>query len=357
MGGDSGRPKAALWVFLVGLYYASAAQGLAIGYSWVVGALRAVILSRMHGSCKRVAPPGGLRRCSVLAVMGATGALPLAGARAQTPVPVDTVALVRRAVELRLQEEKSHRPVRYVLRKVDGDHETTKEIVETKDGDVARLVAINGQPLSAEQERVEMERLDVLAAHPELEERRRRSEQRDAARIDRLVGMLPDAEVYTLLGMVPCGAGSGTGGGFGGQCYRLGFAPNPGFAPPDIEAEVLQGFAGEVWIDKEQNRLVRLDARLVRDVNIGFGILGRVNKGGTMALDQAYASDAREWQPTVLKINLQGRALMVKAVDIRIDELASGFAPVPEGTGYREGIAMLKRVGMFGAQQAVGAQR
>jgi hypothetical protein len=280
-----------------------------------------------------------------------------ASAQAVVGAPVDTVALVRRAVELRLQEEKNHRPVRYVLRKVDGNHETTKEIVETKDGDVARLIEINGQPLTAEQERVEMERLDVLAEHPEMQERRRRSEQKDAARIDRLVGMLPDAEVYTLLGMVPCGAGSGTGVGFGGQCYRLSFAPNPGFEPPDMEAEVLQGFAGELLIDKEQNRLVRLDARLVRYVSLGFGILGRVNKGGTMALEQAYESDAREWQPTVLKINLQGRALMVKAVEIRIDEVASGFAPVPEGTGYREGIAMLKRVGMFGTQQAVGAQR
>ena len=195
----------------------------------------------------------------------------VSAAKAQTAAstPVDTVALVRRAVELRLREEKSHRPVRYVLRKTDGDRETTKEIIETKDGDVARLIEINGRPLSAEQERAEMERLDVLAAHPELEERRRRSERKDAARIDHLVGMLPDAEVYTLLGMVPCGAGSGVG-----QCYRLSFAPKPGFEPPDMEAEVLQGFAGEVWIDKEQGRLVRLDAHLVRNVNIGFGILG-----------------------------------------------------------------------------------
>jgi len=286
-----------------------------------------------------------MMRYGWLLVVGVGLAL-VASAQTAVSTPVDTVALVRRAVELRLQEEKSHRPVRYVLRKVDGGHETTKEIVETKDGDVARLVEINGHPLSAEQERAEMERLDVLAGHPELEERRRRNEQKDAARIDRLVGMLPDAEVYTLLGVVPCGVGSGVE-----ECYRLGFAPNPGFAPPDMEAEVLRGFAGEVWIDKEQGRLVRLDAHLVRDVNIGFGILGRVDKGGTMALEQAYENDAREWQPTVLKINLQGRALMVKAVEIRIDEVASGFAPVAEGTGYREGIAMLKRPGVVGAQR------
>jgi hypothetical protein len=297
------------------------------------------MLSRMHGSCKRVASLGGLRRRSVLAVMGAIGALPLAGASAQTPVPVDTVALVRRAVQLRLQEEKQHRPVLYVLRKTDGNHETTKEIVETKDGDVARLVEINGRPLSAEQELAESNRLDALAEHPEMQERRRRSEQKDAERIDRVVGMLPEAEVYTLRGMVPCG---------GRQCYRLSFVPNPKFAPPDLEAEVLQGFAGEVWIDQAQNKLVRLDAHLVREVNIGFGILGRLDKGGTIVLQQEYVDEVREWQPAELKMNLMGRALMVKQVDIRIDEVASGFAPVAEGMGFREGIAMLKRPGVFG---------
>lgn len=70
-----------------------------------------------------------------------------------------------------------------------------------------------------------------------------------------------------------------------------------------------------------------------------------------MVLEQVYESDAREWQPAVLKIKLQGRALLVKTVDIRIDEFANGFAPVPLGMGYREGIEMLKQPGVFGAQK------
>jgi hypothetical protein len=114
---------------------------------------------------------------------------------------------------------------------------------------------------------------------------------------------------------------------------------------------LLRGFAGEVWIDKAQGRLVRIDAHLVRDVNIGFGILGRVDKGGTILLEQEYEGDVREWQPTVLKMNLTGKALMVKTVDIRIDEVASHFSPVAAGLGYREAIAILKRPGTFGAQR------
>lgn len=256
-------------------------------------------------------------------------------AQAIATVSVNPVALVRRAVQLRLDEEKSHRPVRYVLRKTDGDHETTKAIIETKEGDVARLIAINGKPLTAEQEQAEMNRLDALAAHPEMQQRRHRTEQKDAARIDQLVGMLPDSEVYKLEGMVRCGAR---------ECYRLSFAPNPDFAPPGIEAEVLEGFVGEVWIEETQQRLVRLDAHLMKEVSVGFGILGRLDQGGTMELQQEFAESAQEWQPTVLKMNLKGKALMLKTVKIRIDELASDFGPVSPELGYREAIAMLKQM-------------
>jgi hypothetical protein len=231
-------------------------------------------------------------------------------AEAQTVVSVSAnpVALVRRAMQLRAAEEKTHRPVRYVLRKTDGDHETTKEIIETKDGDVARLIAVNGKPLTTEQEQAEMNRLDTLA----------------------------DSEIYKLEGMVACGTG---------ECYRLSFTPNPEFQPPDLEADVLRGFSGEVWIEKTQQRLVRLDAHLVREVTIGFGILGRLDKGGTLQLQQELAPNVQQWQPTVLKMNLSGKALMVKTVKINIEEVASGFAPVPAGIGYREAIVMLKKPG------------
>ena len=80
--------------------------------------------------------------------------------------PSDATALVRRAIQHRQDADKSHRPVQYLVRKIDERHDTTKLIVETKDGDVARLVAINGKPLSPDADRAELERLDDLAATP-----------------------------------------------------------------------------------------------------------------------------------------------------------------------------------------------
>ncbi len=280
---------------------------------------------------------GGVRRIGALVALGM---LPLVAARAQTATSFDGSALVRRAVGHRLDMDQGHSLLRFVVRKKDGAQETTKEIIESKDGDVARLIGVDGKPLSAEAERVEMARLDFLAAHPEVEEHRHRGEMRDQARIDRLLGMLPEAEIYTLEGMVPCDAG---------MCYRMSFKPNPKFVPPDLAADFLRGFAGEVWIDKEQERLTRLQAHLIEDVNFGFGILGKVNKGGTAELQQRDVG-GHEWKLTELKLNLTGRALLVKPLDIQMEEVASGFRTVKPGLGYREAIEMLKHEGPAGAQ-------
>ena len=82
-----------------------------------------------------------------LALLGLTSP-----ARSQTAQPTDAAALVRRAIQNREDAAKNHRPLRYLLRKTD-DHrdtapDTTKDIIETEQGDVARLIAINNQPLT-----------------------------------------------------------------------------------------------------------------------------------------------------------------------------------------------------------------
>ncbi len=253
------------------------------------------------------------------------------GLRAQE-APSDPTALVREAVQHRLEEARNHHPLRYTLRKQDTRLETTKEIVETKDGDVARLLAINGKPLSPDAARAEQQRLDALAANPAMQARRQRSEQRDQDRITRILGLLPDALVYKFDGFIAGGAG---------ECYRLSFAPKPGWNPPDLESELLKSVAGEVWIDKQQVRLVRLEARFIADANFGFGILARINRGGTVRLEQSDVG-GRDWELTGLTTNLTGKALLFKNIDIRIREEARNLSQVPDGLSYRDAIRLLE---------------
>jgi hypothetical protein len=280
----------------------------------------------------------------LLAFAAATAAAPIAaqtGATAQ----VDATALVRQAVQHRLDASRGHRPMRYTLHVHDERHDTTKEIFETRDGDVARLVAVNGKPLTAEADRAELARLDNLAAHPELQEHRKRGEQKDAARVDRLMAMLPDALVYRLEGTVACGAALAVPA----QCYRVSFAPNPRWSPPDMEADLLRGVAGEVWIDQTQERLTRLDARFIKDVDFGFGLLGKLYKGGTVMIEQTDVGGG-DWELTGLTLQVSGKALLVKGLSEKIKEEASGFSPVLP-MGYRDAIALLKKDGVAAPPQ------
>ena len=100
----------------------------------------------------------------------------------------------------------------YRQHKVDPKGTTVKEIFETKDGDVARLIEKDGKPLPPEEEQAEIDRLNNLLAHPEVQEHRHKKEQEDSARGDEMVRMLPDAFLFTFDGMVE---------GPNGPCYRL----------------------------------------------------------------------------------------------------------------------------------------
>jgi hypothetical protein len=191
------------------------------------------------------------------------------GASTQTArgVADDPTALVRRATQNALAERSHHQPLRYQIRKVDKGSDTTKEIVETKDGDVARLIAIEGKPLSTEADQAELQRLNYLSGHPKLQEHRRKREQEESGRVNRLMRLLPEAFLYRFEGMSPCKSG---------QCYRLGFKPNPQFDPPSEEATIFRGMAGEVWIDLAEERMVKLDAHLIEEVEFGWEIIGRL---------------------------------------------------------------------------------
>ena len=253
--------------------------------------------------------------------------------------PTDSTALVRRALQNREDTAKTRRPLRYLLRKTD-DHrdtapDTTKDIIETDQGAVARLIAINNQPLTPEADQAELDRLNTLAHHPEIQEHRHQREQKDADRVNRLMRLLPDAFLYRDQGTTPCPASGGT-------CHHLTFSPNPSFEPPDVEANIFRGLAGDLWIDQAQERLTRLDAHVIANVDFGWGILGKLDKGGTIQLEQTDIGN-HDWELTTLKLNLKGKALMLKSLDIQLTEQAIHFSPVPEGTDYHKAIQLLTR--------------
>ncbi len=273
-----------------------------------------------------------VRNCLVLAFFTALFAVS-GGAQTTTPesVALDPVALVRRAVANELRATDGQHPYRYKLHKIDDGRSTTKEIVETKDGDVARLLEAGGHPLGGDANQNEIDRLNNLLAHPEIQEHRHKREQADSSRANEMIRLLPDAFLYQFLGMAQSPSG---------PAYRLSLKPNPNFDPPDREAEVYAGMAGELWIDQREERMVKLDVHLIADVNFGWGILGRLDKGGSILVEQEDVGN-NHWEQEHFKLNLQGKALLFKTLDFETTEDETDFVPVPAGWTYQDAVRLL----------------
>lgn len=272
--------------------------------------------------------PAGLAIAAI--TLEATAVPPAAMAQAQSaPSPASGQELVRRALanELQAAQDSSH-PMRYVLRKSSPRLTTTKTLIETRDGLVAMLVAIDDQPLNPQEQAREQARLDALLADPAKQRRRQNAQDADTQRALKVLRVLPTAFLYQYAGPGP------------GTVVRFEFRPNPKFSPPDLETEVLTAVSGEIWIDAAQARVVRLQGQVQRDVNFGWGILGRLYQGGWVILEQADVG-AGVWRVVKFQMAMSAR-VVIRTRNFVTTENESGFTPVPPTLSYRDGIALLR---------------
>jgi hypothetical protein len=287
-----------------------------------------------------------VRRFSLLLLLPAAVVLMTPGAlcstgQAATPASLSASqaqALVTRALatELRTAQDTSH-PMRYQLRKSTPRLTSTKEILETRDGDVARLVALFDKPLSQTDEQTEKARLNALLSDASLQRHRKQGEEGDMAIVLRLLRMLPNAFLYTY---------SGSAAGPAGAIERFAFRPNPNFNPPDFETQALTAMTGEIQIDATQERVTRLEGHLQQDTDYGWGVLGKLDKGGSIVIEQADVGE-KQWRIARFQMQMNLRILF-KTKNIDTTEEMKEYTPVPANIDYRQAIQML-RAGSTGA--------
>ncbi len=249
-------------------------------------------------------------------------------------------SLVVRALgaELRLARDPNH-PMRYLLHRATPRLTSTKEIIETRDGNVARLLAVNDKPLGPDDDQKELSRLATLAADPSLQKHRKDNEEGDAGIVLKLLRMLPDAFLYQYAGSFE---------GPTGLVHRFTFKPNPRFDPPDLETQALTAMSGEVRVDAAQERVIRLEGHLQQDTSYGWGILGKLNKGGWIVLEQADIGD-KQWRIVNVQMEMVLRILF-KTKYINTSEQMTRYAPVPAEMDYRQAIQMLRNGPTGGTQ-------
>ncbi len=249
-----------------------------------------------------------------------------------TPVPpAQTPALVQSAFanELKAAQDTTH-PMRYRMRKSSPRLTTTKELIETEDGTVAMLVAVDDKPLTPADAEKEQDRLQTLLNDPSKQRHRKQSEADDMERALKVLRVMPTAFLYADAGPVTTGAGT---------AEKFTFVPNPNFDPPDLETHALTALSGELLIDTAQARVVRLEGHLQQDVDFGWGILGRLSKGGWIIIDQAQVGEGA-WRVVKFQMQMTGR-LLIRTRTFETTEEQSHFSSVPAGLGYQQAISML----------------
>jgi len=209
------------------------------------------------------------------------------------------------------------------------EQQTLSELeVETKDGPVHRLLAINDTPLDSAQRHVETIRLEQLIRDPSQQLAVKKQYDADERRLENLVRLLPSAFVYQY-------------DGWDGSHLRLNFRPDPAFVPPTQESKALQSMAGTILVDPEQKRLAHLSGHLVENVDFGFGILGRIAKGGRFEIERTQVSSSH-WKTHLIDIHVNGRMLLFKTISKQQHETRSEFEPVAKDLDLRQAEELLQ---------------
>jgi len=223
---------------------------------------------------------------------------------------------------------------RYRTHTISDKGDVVRDVVESKEGTVARLIMRDGKPLTDEQDKAERERLNDMIASPSAFYRHIRNSESDRKMADKLVPLMADSAIFTYVPGQPQ-----SGKNKGALEIVIDYKPNPKFNPPNTEAEALTGLEGRVWIDAKSRYLVRMEGTISRGVNFGWGMLAHIYPGGKLELNQADAGSNR-WIFTYFSMRLSVRALMLKTVNVHTESTGSDFQMIGP-MSYQDAIRMM----------------
>ena len=193
------------------------------------------------------------------------------------------------------------------------DEDKISEVIETPKGNLSRLLSLNGRPLTGGDETDELERIRDFVNSPSEQEKKRKDGAHDDAQARELLTMLPSAFLWTIVRENP-------------EEVALQFRPNPAFKPSDMQARVLGIMAGDMVIARDGDRIKTLRGTLTDDVRIGFGILGKLDKGGIFDVERREVAPGH-WQITETHVHIGGRAMLFKSIGQQEDETKTDFRP------------------------------
>jgi hypothetical protein len=184
----------------------------------------------------------------------------------------------------------------------------THRVFMIEGSDYYMPIAINDQPLPADQQKLELQKLNS--------EVERRSQETPEQALHRAVQYRKTREQNGILIHEFTQAFDFTLAGEeivnGHNCYVLDAKPNPGYRPPNRTAKVLTGMQGRLWIDKDSFHWVKAEAEVLKPVSI-FGLFARVLPGTKMELEMIPVTDS-VWLVSRFAVDLRLAILWRKSI-------------------------------------------
>ena len=201
------------------------------------------------------------------------------------------------------------------------------EVCQTRNGEINRLVAVNGRPLTPALREAEDRRIHKLLTNPSEMQREVKKQRDDAQQAKDLMKLFPEAFKFQYAGSQ-------------GDLVKLSFTPDPSFHPPNHAATVFHHMKGTLLVDEKQKRLAEINGELTTEVKFGGGLLGHLDKGGTFLVKQQEVGSGH-WETTLMDVRMNGKALFFKNIDVAEKDIYTNFQPVTDGITFEKAAELL----------------
>jgi hypothetical protein len=274
--------------------------------------------------------------CAMVTLMAMSATV---SAQTLSTAQTDPVALVRAAVANEVAAANDT-AIKFMFRsrKQTPKGLQNKIYVEANEALAAMVVGQNDHPLEPGEEHAEADELAALANHPDQLRKKQARDQQEVEHTLCILKALPDAFRFAYVGTEDSASDLGKAGD---KLVRLKFTPNPSYSPPTRVEQVLQGMEGYLLIDPKPQRLAIVDGTLFKDVTFGWGIFGRLDKGGHFRVQKADVGDGF-WEITAMTLNFNGKILLIKNLSIVSEEVFSDFQRLPDDVPFAQGVELLK---------------
>lgn len=250
-----------------------------------------------------------------IAVARSAGAVSVAGHDPEQAYTQSAGELVRAVVANELADREKLRKWICMVEKRAGKQTLTEVQVETKEGPLFRLLAIDGTALNSGQRQQDDARIGKLMKDPRPLLKLKQAEDEDELKLQKLLSLMPQAFVFDYDGVQE-------------NLLRVKFRPNPDYSPPTYEARVIHSLAGTILIDSKQTRLAKVSGQLINQVTFGFGLLGRIDSG-TLEFERIEVGP-QQWKTAFISIHFSGRAVIFKTINKDQYERRSEFSEVSD---------------------------